>query len=359
MTSPDDKDEQSGVPDALDPLAGDGESPHEHIFVDPALWGGEAGVRDTPNSGSLRSTDYPDFKTITSEIRELERRVRARLTPVFPLETRRVAPLRAAWRRYRDWAMRDRSAVVDEMGRDPIYASRWAATLGLLYRRYFRAQAEGIDNLPATGRVILVANHSGALPYDALMLMQAVALEHPARRLVRPLLEDDVFHFPYLGTFLNRLGAVRACPENAERLLADGQPVAVFPEGSQGIGKLFKDRYQLQRFGRGGFVKLAMRTGSPIVPVAIVGAEEAAPLLARMTWLGRVVGLPHLPVTPVVPLPSKWTLRFGAPLDLAGEHGAQAASDRLLVARLADHVRLQIQDMIDEIVGSRKSAVFG
>ncbi|HLU64802.1 MAG TPA: lysophospholipid acyltransferase family protein [Kofleriaceae bacterium] len=342
------------------------DSPHEVIFKDPELWGGEA-VVPPHEVGPPITTHFPDSRTVTSEIRELERRVRARLTPVFPLESRRApVPVRAIWRRYRDLAMRGRSAVVDEWGRDPAIASRFAPLLDFLYRRYFRARAEGIEGVPPDGRAILVANHSGALPYDALMLMRAVELE--ARRQVRPLLEDEVFHFPYLGTFLNRMGAVRASPENAARLLADDELVAVFPEGIQGIGKLYRDRYQLQRFGRGGFVKLALRTGAPIIPVAVVGAEEASPMLAKVTWLARAVGLPHVPVTPtfpllgplgLMPLPSKWILRFGAPMDLASEHGEAGAEDRLLVARLADQIRSNIQGMIDETRAERRSPLRG
>jgi 1-acyl-sn-glycerol-3-phosphate acyltransferase len=306
---------------------------------------------------------------VTSEIRELERRVRARLTPVFPIENRRApVPVRAVWRRYRDFAMLRRSAVVDEMGRDPAIAARFAPLFDILFRRYFRARCEGLENLPASGAAILVANHSGALPYDAIMLMRAVEREHPAHRPLRPLLEDAVFHVPYLGPFLNRLGAVRACPENAARLLERGDLVCVFPEGLQGTGKPYRERYRLQRFGRGGFVKLALRTGAPLIPVAVVGAEEASPVLTRLPRLARAIGLPHVPVTPtfpwlgplgLLPLPSKWTLRFGAPLDVAAAHGSSGAEDRLLVARLADTVRNQIQIMINEIVHDRGSAVWG
>lgn len=343
------------VPDALD-----APTPHDAIYTSPDLWGGDGAVRAGDYGPPIESR-FPDTSTVTSEIREVERRVRAGLTAAFPIEVRRARPLRSIWKRYRAFAMRDRSSVVDEMGRDPVYAARFAPVLDLLYRRYFRARTEGVEHIDSSGRAILVANHSGALPYDALMLMRAVELEHPAHRRVRPLLEDDVFHAPFLGPFMNRLGGVRACPENAERLLADGEVVAVFPEGIQGSAKLYRDRYRLQRFGRGGFIKLALRTRSPIIPVAIVGAEEASPTLARVEWLGRAMGISQLPVSPagVLPLPSKWSLRFGAPIDLGAEHPREAADDRLLVARLADRVRTQIQEMIDELLSQRGSALFG
>jgi 1-acyl-sn-glycerol-3-phosphate acyltransferase len=307
-------------------------------------------------------------KSITEEVRELERRVRARLTPAFPIEHRRKLPLEFIWRRYRDLAMRDRSDVVDEFGRDPLYAARVEPFLEFLYTRWFRVDVRGFEHVPDTGRGLLVANHSGTLPYDGAMLMYALRRDSATHRELRPLVEDFVFHFPYLGTFINRIGGVRACQENAERLLHNDQLVAVFPEGIKGIGKLYKERYRLQRFGRGGFIKLALRTGAPIIPVAIVGAEEIHPMLGRITWLAKSVGIPYLPITPtfpllgplgLFPLPSKWSIRFGAPVDLAGRYGPSAAEDRILVNKLAETVRSNIQEMIDETLAQRKSVLFG
>jgi len=133
------------------------------------------------------------------------------------------------------------------------------------------------------------------------MVMHAVRRDHPARRDVRPLVEDTVFHLPFLGPLMNRIGGVRADPENAERLLCKDELVAVFPEGEKGMGKLWRERYRLQRFGRGGFVKLALRTASPIIPVAVVGAEEAAPMLGKVTWFAKNIGIPWIPVTPTFP----------------------------------------------------------
>jgi 1-acyl-sn-glycerol-3-phosphate acyltransferase len=138
----------------------------------------------------------------------------------------------------------------------------------------------------------------------------------------------------------------------------------VFPEGEKGMGKLWRDRYRLQRFGRGGFVRLALRTGAPIIPVAIVGAEEAAPMVGKITWFAKNMGLPWVPITMtfpwlgpagLLPLPSKWRLRFGKPLDLASRHGKQAADDRLLVNRLADEIRSSIQSSVHELLGTRRS----
>jgi 1-acyl-sn-glycerol-3-phosphate acyltransferase len=291
--------------------------------------------------------------------------VRARFRPAAVLPSR-TGPLDLLWRRYRALAMRDRSDVVDEFGRDPRVAERLGPAIRFLYERYFRVSTSGAENLPPSGRAIVVANHSGTLPYDGAMLMHAVRAE--TGRELRPLTEDFVFHFPFLGTLINRIGGVRACQENAERLLAAEHLVAVFPEGVKGIGKLFRERYRLQRFGRGGFIKLALRTGAPVVPAAIVGAEEIHPMLGRISWFARSLGIPYVPLTPtfpllgplgLLPLPTKWSIRFGAPLDLAREHGADAADDRILVNKLADGVRSTIQAMVDEALAARRSVLFG
>jgi len=312
--------------------------------------------------------EIPYTRSITDEVREIERRVRARLSPAFPIEQRRKLPFELVWKRWRDLAMRDRSDAVDEFGRDPLYAARVDPILEFLYTRYFRVDTQGLENIPEHGRAILVANHSGTLPYDGAMLMYAVRRDAPSHRDVRPLVEDFVFHFPYLGTLINRIGGVRACQENAERLLEKDQLVAVFPEGIKGIGKLYKERYRLQRFGRGGFIKLALRTGAPIIPAAIIGAEEIHPMVGKVTFLAKSLGVPYLPVTPtfpflgplgLVPLPTKWMLRFGKPIDYATQYGARAADDRILVNKLGETVRSAIQEMIDEALSQRKSILFG
>ena len=298
------------------------------------------------------------------EVRELEARMGAQRTPAFPIEVRRRLGMPALWKRVRKVAMLGKSEVVDDFGRDPIATARWEPLLDFLYTRWFRVEASGLEHVPGVGRALLVANHAGTLPYDSAMVMHAIRRDHPSRRDVRPLIEDAVFHLPWLGPLMQRIGGVRACPENAERLLSKDELVAVFPEGVKGMGKLWRDRYRLQRFGRGGFVKLALRSRAPIIPVAVVGAEEALPMLGKVTWFARNMGLPYVPVTPtfpwfgpagLLPLPSKWHVEFGAPIDLAREMGPAAADDRLLVNRLADQVRAQIQDMVDGVRARRRS----
>jgi 1-acyl-sn-glycerol-3-phosphate acyltransferase len=263
--------------------------------------------------------------------------------------------------------LRSRSEEVDDFGLDPVYESRFRPIAEFLYRRYFRVKTQGMSHVPADGRCILVANHSGTLPLDGLMLRTALRLEHPSARELRWLAEDFLFYLPFAGVFMNRVGAVRACQENAERLLGKESLLAVFPEGVQGIRKLFSERYQLQRFGRGGYIRLALRMQAPIIPCAIVGAEETNPLLYRLEYLAGLMGLPYIPVTPtfpllgplgLVPAPSRWTIKFGEPVSLDG-YGPQAAEDHVLVGRLSERVRGSIQAMLDNGVRERKSVWFG
>jgi 1-acyl-sn-glycerol-3-phosphate acyltransferase len=252
---------------------------------------------------------------------------------------------------------------IDAFGRDPDFERRAERVLEVLYKRYFRVSVRGIENVPEKGPVLLVANHSGSLPLDSAMLKLSLAIDHPAHRRLRPLAENFVFHFPFLGVMMNRFGAVRACQENAEALLEQGEAIAVFPEGVKGLGKPFRKRYQLQRFGRGGFIRLALRTRTPIVPVAIVGAEEMNPVIARLVRPGRTLGLPYFPVTPtfpllgplgLVPLPTKWTIEFGEPVHL----DAEGQSDELTIARLTEDIRSDIQTRLDKLL-SQRSGWFG
>ncbi|WP_437932899.1 lysophospholipid acyltransferase family protein [Sorangium sp. So ce341] len=271
----------------------------------------------------------------------------------------------------RQWGragLRSRSEEVDEFGFDPKYEARYRPLFDFLYRHYFRIDLQGVEHIPAEGRCLVVSNHSGGpIPYDGLMLRAAVRREHPARRELRWLADDFVYYLPFAGTIMNRLGAVRACQENAERLLAGERLVAVFPEGAKGSGKLYKDRYQLQRFGRGGFIRLCLRTRTPLVPCAIVGAEETNPLFYRVEHVTRALGIPYLPITPtfpalgplgLVPAPTKWKIRMAEPVRFDA-YGPEAADDQILVRRLAERVRATIQGLLDETLATRKSIWFG
>lgn len=263
--------------------------------------------------------------------------------------------------------LRSRSEEVDDFGLDPDYEKRFRPIAEFLYRRYFRVKTDGIANVPASGRAIIVANHSGTLPLDGLILRSAFRLEHPAARELRWLAEDFLFYLPFAGVFMNRIGAIRACQENAERLLTKESLVAVFPEGVQGIRKLFRERYRLQRFGRGGYIRLALRMRAPLIPCAIVGAEETNPLLYRVEYLASLFGLPYIPVTPtfpllgplgLVPAPSRWRIEFGEPISL-DNYGPESAEDHVLVGRLSERVRATIQGMLDKGVRERRSIWFG
>ncbi|MEI9951354.1 MAG: lysophospholipid acyltransferase family protein [Pseudomonadota bacterium] len=260
-----------------------------------------------------------------------------------------------------------RSEEFDDFGLDPGFEQRVKPVVEFLYRSYFRTTVEGIDNVPAEGRCIVVANHSGALPLDGLMLRAALRIEHKQKRDLRWLAEDFVYYLPFAGVFMNRVGAVRACPENAERLLEKESIVGVFPEGVHGIKKLFQERYRLQRFGRGGYIRLCLRMRAPIVPCAIIGAEESSPLLYRLEGLTELVGLPYFPITPtfpflgpagLLPAPTKWRMRFGEPINL-DNYGPEAADDHVLVGRLSERVRSSIQSMLDSGLRERRSVWFG
>ena len=239
--------------------------------------------------------------------------------------------------------------------------------LGFMYRSWWRVMAEGLEHVPGEGRALMVSNHSGVLPWDGAMIGTAVFDEHPTPRVTRCLHLSWFSTLPVVAPALAAFGQVQALPENAIRLLEDDQLVCVFPEGLKGVGKLFRDRYKLARFGRGGFVQMALRTGAPLIPVAVIGAEETYPMLANAKPIARLIGFPYFPITPlfpwfgllgVVPLPSKWTLVFHEPIATA-HYGPQAADDPLLVSELSEQVRGRIQATIDKRVAGRKSVFFG
>lgn len=266
-------------------------------------------------------------------------------------------------RRLATLGMAERSDRVDEFGMDEVALRRAIPLLDFLQDRYWRTEVSGLGNLPVSGGCLLVSNRSGLLPYDGLLLSHIVSRWHPDAVRPRFLVADWLITLPFVQPFLARLGGVRACRENAERLLANGSWVIAFPEGVKGAAKVFRERYRLQRFGRGGVVRVALECGVPLVPAAVVGAEEVHPILFKVTAPARALGLPFLPVTPTfpalgplgtLPLPSKWRVEFGEPLDIE-PHGPEGANDELLVARLTAELRTRIQEMIDRVVKSRPS----
>ncbi|MCA3012308.1 MAG: 1-acyl-sn-glycerol-3-phosphate acyltransferase [Myxococcaceae bacterium] len=241
---------------------------------------------------------------------------------------------------------------VDAFGRDEALVGQLQPLADALYERWFRVTVEGAEHVPA-GPCLLVANHAGALPIDGPVLHHALKRSRADLPHARWLLEDQVFFAPGLGVLWNRLGAVRASPDNAHALLEQGLPVIVFPEGFQALSRPFKERYRVQRFGRGGYVKIAARAGVPVVPVAVVGADESVPLLGKLP--GGLLGLPFLPVT-LPPLPARWFIRFGEPMPLH-EAGAAAADDLAWVQRTNDAVRDTIDRMLKALL-DRRGGVF-
>lgn len=255
--------------------------------------------------------------------------------------------------------------AVDEFGFDPEFTEQvFLPLMRPLVRSWFRVEVRGTENLPLSGSALLVSNHAGTLPLDGLVLHTVVYDE--ILRHVRMLGADLVFRTPFSHDFARRIGTTLACQEDAERLLASGQLVAVFPEGFKGLGKPYADRYKLQRFGRGGFVSAAVRAQVPIIPVSIVGSEEIYPLIGTAPNLARALGVPYFPMTPLfpwfgllgmIPLPSKWIISFGEAI-ATDELPAGAADDPMIVFNVTDQVRETIQHALYDLLMQRRSAFF-
>ncbi|HYH59685.1 MAG TPA: 1-acyl-sn-glycerol-3-phosphate acyltransferase [Thermoleophilaceae bacterium] len=235
------------------------------------------------------------------------------------------------------------------------------------YRYWFRCEIEGVENVPASGGALLVSNHSGALPPDAAMIAKGIKEEHTHPRPLNITVEHFFKGYPGFSMLIPKMGCVAAHPANVQRLLFDEQQlVLVFPEGRKGTEKLFKDRYKLRRFGRGGFVEAAMRAQAPIVPVCVVGAEEAAPIFAQVKPLQQLTGLLYFPITPTFPhggplgmlgyLPAKFKIRFLEPIRFE-EEGMH--EDKALVQTVAHEIRARIQENLFEMVRTRRSVWLG
>lgn len=270
-------------------------------------------------------------------------------------------------KKYHELSLRLRSEEVDPFGYDPIFDQFLRPLLDFFYIKYWRVETYGISNIPAEGPALLVGNHSGGLPYDATMLKIAIQKEHHMHRELRFMVEDFLFHFPFLGSLMNRFGGVRASQDNAQQLLENNHPVVVFPEGVKGLGKLYRDKYHLARFGRGGFIRLCLRTRAPLIPVVFIGPEEIHPMLARETVFSRMLGIPYTPITwtfpwlgpfGLFPLPSKWSIHILPPIDFTN-YGHGAEKDRVLVYKMSKMVKEQIQDTIVDKLKNRRSIWFG
>ncbi len=254
--------------------------------------------------------------------------------------------------------------TIDEFGYDSDLTNHvLLASLRPLYEQWFRIEVRGIENIPAEGGALIVANHSGTVALDSLMTQLAVHDHHPAHRHLRMLGANLVFSTPFLGELARKAGHTLACNADSDRLLSSGELVGVWPEGFKGVGKPFSERYKLQRFGRGGFVSSALKARVPVIPVAIVGAEETYPMLGNFKPLARLFNLPYFPITPtfpwlgplgMVPLPSKWIIEFGEPIP-TDHYPDGSADDALLVFNLADDVRDTIQQSIYRLLTERGS----
>jgi 1-acyl-sn-glycerol-3-phosphate acyltransferase len=256
---------------------------------------------------------------------------------------------------------------VDEFGFDPELNDRLLMPLARqLYERWFRVEMLGLENVPDEGPALVVGNHSGTLPLDGVMLQVGLHDHHPAKRNLRLLGADLVYQIPVLAHLARKSGHTLACQADAARLLGKRELVGVFPEGFKGVGKPYSQRYKLQRFGRGGFVATALRAQVPIIPAAIVGAEEIYPKIADLRSIARLFGLPYFPVTPtwpmfgplgLVPLPSKWIIAFGEPI-MTDEYDLDQADDHTTVLNLTDQVRETIQNMLYDLLRRRASIFF-
>ncbi len=308
--------------------------------AEATLEGGEARLEEV-----LRRSGSASY---VNEVRELV----TRLLPALVEQLRPLASLAA---------LLSRPGPLDAHGMDPRLAETAKTLLDFLYERWWRVAVRAADRVPA-GPAVVVANHGGALPWDALVLRLALGRGERPRDL-RPLLDEAALSIPFLGPVARRLGAVPATPDNALALLGAGALVGVFPEGSRGGDKPWGERYRVQRFGRGGFAKIALLASAPLVPCAIVGGEEATPPVSRAGWLGEFLGLPFLSLAPALPLgplgglplPSRWSVRFGDPIETRSL-GSDAARDPVAVAALTEQVRETIQAMLDEDVSARTSA---
>jgi 1-acyl-sn-glycerol-3-phosphate acyltransferase len=274
---------------------------------------------------------------------------------IRPMPLSAVAPARRQPRQHRD-----------PFGYDPAFHARVRPLAEFFYRRYWRVHTEGFENVPASGAALIVSNHSGAIPFDASMIGTAIDLDHPQHRLVRFLYDRFVAAMPLMGDFYNRMGSAVASFHNGRRLLEMGALVGIFPEGVDGVAKGIWRSYRLQRFHT-GFVRLSLLLRVPIIPTVVVGAEEIYPVIGKWERLGPlkdVLNVPYVPVTPlfpwlgllgVIPLPTQWHIRFGAPIRLYADQRLPRNPPPKILRELTERVRVRMQSMLHELLAVRQS----
>jgi 1-acyl-sn-glycerol-3-phosphate acyltransferase len=330
------------------------------------------GTRVPPLQGSTRSDrerfdgGVPPFGPAIAFLRRIRQGLEQGPVAVPSAAAGALSSLPGEVREALDRALQRAAGDYDEdaWGFDEEFALALRPLLDFLYDRWWRVETSGVRNVPAAGRAMLVSNHAGILPWDGTMISLAIQREHPQPRYPRFLVLDWAFTLPFVSVAMRKVGGVVASPYNASRLLEEDELVAVFPEGAKGAGKDFSERYRLQRFGRGGFVEIALRAGAPIIPVAVVGSEEIYPKVGESRLLARATGAPYFPITPTfpllgalgaIPLPSRWRIEFGTPIP-TDTFGDDAADDRALVFELSERVRDEIQRMVYENLVRRGSA---
>jgi len=269
--------------------------------------------------------------------------------------------------RQAELGQRDVAMEVDDFGFDREWTESLLPAFEWIYHHYWRVETTGVEHVPAQGRALLVSNHAGVLPWDGAMIKTALFAEPPhINRHARALIAQFFFGLPWLSWFLRRTGQTVGHPDDSMRLLRRDELVLVFPEGVKGTGKPYSERYRLRRFGRGGFVQVAIRAQAPIVPISVVGSEEIYPMLGNIEPIAKLTGFPYFPLTPLfpalgllgtLPLPSKWRIQFHEPVrtDLVP---VEEAEDANLVMTLSDQIRDTIQEGIYANLKLRKRAFF-
>jgi 1-acyl-sn-glycerol-3-phosphate acyltransferase len=280
--------------------------------------------------------------------------------PLHPLKAASAREFLEEWRRAAETAITKRVADPGSLEHDPDLVRALIPFALPIYSAYWRVDVFGVENIPTEGPALIASNHSGRLPIDGAMLKLAVLKEHGRNPWL--LAADLAFTIPGFRELIRVAGNARADRDETLRLLRDGEMIGVFPEGFKGIGKGWRKRYHLQRFGRGGFVEVCIETGAPIIPCAIIGAEEAYPMIANLGFVARRLKLPYFPITPTwpllgllgaLPLPSKWIIAFGEPIPTI-QHGPKAVDDTQLVLEITEEVRQSVQALIDRYLATRR-----